>query len=136
MAFRYAARGTALLFATIALAGCASESLKSKRVPLTRGCYYSNRDMSEPGLGRTFPSSDKFWPSESRKAGETGAPEVNVCVAPDGTLAGEPTVVTSSGSERLDHAAIAMAKAGTYCPAMDGETKVARCKKIRVRFGY
>lgn len=88
----------------------------------------------KPGLGKNFPNSEDYYPAASKRLGETGTPIVRVCVGPNGKLEGEPTVETSSGSARLDEAAVKLAKAGRYTAgSADGQPN-SQCFAFRIKF--
>jgi len=112
----------------VALAACAGHPSKESFDEHT--CRYLTPDRSQPGLGRDFPLSETYRPS-----GESGQADVNMCVAADGSLVGDPTIVTSSGNRRIDKAVVTMMKAGTYCPAMDASGPVLRCFRMRIMMG-
>jgi TonB family protein len=114
---------------------CASQPVKPEPARAQGRCYYNANAPAEPGLGPNFPNTDDFWPPEARRKGQRGAVVVNVCVAPDGSIVGGPTTLESSGNESLDQAAIALAKAGTYCPRVQNGAPVGGCLKFRVKFG-
>jgi TonB family protein len=65
---------------------------------------------------------------------EAGSPLVHVCVGPDGEVADEPTIVTSSGSARLDAGALQLAKAGHYNPGTEDAKPVTACINMAVKF--
>jgi TonB family protein len=67
-----------------------------------------------------------YYPAASRRAGETGTAEVQVCVSPDGT----PTsarILTSSGFGNLDDAAIKFFREARFHPATEDGNAVAAC---------
>jgi periplasmic protein TonB len=81
-----------------------------------------------------FPSTEEYYPAASKRLGEEGAITVKVCVGPNGRLAEEPTVVTSSGISRLDEGAVKLAKAGRYVAgSVDGQT-TTDCFPFRIKF--
>lgn len=80
-------------------------------------------------------STDDYYPSQSLSLGEQGAAVVRICVTTGGRLDGRPTIESSSGSSRLDAAAIAWAREGLrFTPATRDGTAVAACKGLRVNF--
>ena len=89
-----------------------------------------------PQIAAGFPTSEDFYPAESRRSRTEGAVDVRACVDPDGRLAERPTVERSSGSEQLDQAALALAEAGSghYTPAFQEGRAVAGCFRFRVKF--
>jgi outer membrane biosynthesis protein TonB len=92
------------------------------------------RDI-RPGPG--FPQTEDFYPLEARKLGQTGATDVRACVDTMGKLTAPPTLVRTSGSPILDHAAIALATAGSghYVPAIEHGMLVSKCIVYSIRFG-
>ncbi|NDA43823.1 MAG: TonB family protein, partial [Gammaproteobacteria bacterium] len=60
---------------------------------------------------------------------------VKVCVDAKGKLIGDPSVVTSSGFDRLDEGAVKLARAGRYQPGMaGGQPQSESCVSFRVKF--
>jgi TonB family protein len=90
-------------------------------------------------LGRPaadFPNSDDYYPIASRRLGEMGVASVQVCVDDKGRLASAPTIAHSSGSARLDNAALRLAKAGTghYLSTTVNGAPVPDCYPFDIRF--
>jgi len=84
---------------------------------------------------RAVRPSDDYYPSESMTLGEEGVAIVRICVAPTGRIDGKPTIDKTSGSPRLDRAAVAWAReALRFTPATAGGVPVAACKGFRVNF--
>ncbi len=84
---------------------------------------------------RAVRPSDDYYPSESMTLGEEGVAIVKVCVAPTGRMDGKPVIDKSSGSPRLDRAAVAWAReALRFTPATENGVAVAACKGFRVNF--
>jgi len=80
-------------------------------------------------------SPDEFYPRESVPLQETGVAIVRVCVGPSGRLEGKPTIESSSGSARLDGAALTWAReALSFTPATRSGSPVSACKGFRVNF--
>jgi hypothetical protein len=73
----------------------------------------------------------------TKKLGETGASDVRACVDITGKLTMPPTLVRTSGSPRLDQAALKLATAGSghYLPAIEHGQLVSACFVFRIRFG-
>ena len=88
-----------------------------------------------PGA-RHFPLTRDYYPAASGKLGESGKVTVNACIDENGKLTERPTVVESSGSPRLDEAAVKMATAGSghYLPTLRAGKPVAMCFKFRIAF--
>jgi|SRR5450631_2764910 len=87
-----------------------------------------------PGAG--FPETGDFYPSPAIRAGEEGLSTVSVCVDVRGRLTSAPTTEKSSGSARLDDAALRLARAasGHYRAATDDGQPVNSCYPFGVRF--
>jgi TonB family protein len=88
------------------------------------------------GTGTTFPHAGDYYPDASRRSEEQGAAVLRVCVDAAGRLTSDPVSTESSGSGRLDAAAIKLAKAGTghYRPTTQDGRPVADCYPIKIRF--
>jgi TonB family protein len=88
------------------------------------------------GPGAGFPETADYYPSHSIRLGEEGLTTVNVCVDGKGRLTSEPTAVKSSGSTRLDEAAIKLARAGSghYRATTEDGQPVNSCYPFGVRF--
>jgi periplasmic protein TonB len=89
-----------------------------------------------PKPGKNFPATEDYYPAASQRMGEQGAVNVKACVGPNGKLTEDPTVAQTSGSSRLDDAAIKLAKAGSghYQPGTaDGQPDTA-CFVFRIKF--
>ena len=80
------------------------------------------------------PSTDEYYPPTSRRMGEQGTATVNVCSAPDGKVAGEPKVQKSSGSTRLDEAAVKWASHARFTPGTENGKPVESCIGFNVKF--
>lgn len=79
------------------------------------------------------PSTDEYYPSISRSAGEEGRPVIRVCLSVAGKLE-SAEVSDSSGFPRLDEAAVRVAKASRYKPTTEGGKPVASCANLPIRF--
>jgi protein TonB len=73
------------------------------------------------------------YPSISRRLGEQGLVSLRVQVAADGT-AGSVELQTSSGSSRLDQAALEAVKKWQFVPAKRGDQPVSASVVVPVRF--
>ncbi len=80
------------------------------------------------------PGVMEFYPIEARVARETGSVGLRVCAGPDGVLVGDPAVLKSSGSERLDAAARSWARAARWVPATSNRRAVEGCVELTARF--
>ena len=85
-------------------------------------------------IGR-MPSSEDYYPAASKRAEEQGSVTLKVCVDNKGKIIGNPSVVTSSGFERLDEGAVKLARAGRYQPGtVGGQAAPESCVSFRVKF--
>jgi protein TonB len=84
---------------------------------------------------RVVRPTDDYYPSQSLSLQEQGTAIVRVCVTPAGRLDGKPVIDTSSGSARLDAAALTWAReALRFTPATRDGVAIAACKGFRVNF--
>lgn len=91
--------------------------------------------LATPLQYRAVRSPDDYYPSASLSLQEEGTSIVQVCVAPTGRIDGAPTILESSGSKRLDAAALKWAsEALRFTPATEGGVPVSACKGFRVHF--
>jgi hypothetical protein len=88
------------------------------------------------GAGPAFPHPDEYYPDASRRLEEQGATSLQVCVDAAGRLTSDPEKTGTSGSGRLDAAAVRLAKAGSghYRPTTQDGRPVADCYPIKIRF--
>ena len=88
------------------------------------------------GPDRGFPNGEAFYPPASIRLGETGTASVQVCVNAEGRLTAAPVLERSSGSRRLDEAALRLATAGSghYRPSTEGGRAVSSCYSFPVEF--
>ncbi len=88
------------------------------------------------GPGKGFPNTADYYPDASRRISETGASDVQVCVDAQGRLTGDPLLARSSGSHRIDAAALSLARAGSghYRPTTQNGQPVSSCYAYRIRF--
>ncbi|MBM4213682.1 MAG: energy transducer TonB [Gammaproteobacteria bacterium] len=83
----------------------------------------------------SMPSSEDYYPAASKRAEEQGTVTIKVCVDAKGKIIGNPTVVTSSGFERLDEGGVKLARAGRYQPGtVGGKPQDDSCVSFRVKF--
>jgi TonB family protein len=103
-------------------------------LPPVTPAHVVQRTAGGPDAG--FPETAEFYPSPSIRSGEEGISTVQVCVDSRGRLTSEPTTARSSGSARLDDAAIKLARAGSghYRPATEDGQPVNSCYALGVRF--
>ena len=90
--------------------------------------------IKPPSPGKNFPSSSDYYPAASMRLGEEGVATVHACVAPNGRLAEEPTIVKTSGSARLDEGALKLAKAGHYNPGTEDGKPIQACVNFAIKF--
>lgn len=83
---------------------------------------------------RESPSTDDYYPPVSRRLNEQGTTTVHVCPGPDGRVEGQPTVVKSSGSSRLDAAAIRWATHARFNPGTADGKPIKYCVSFNVVF--
>jgi TonB family protein len=88
------------------------------------------------GPGAGFPETAEFYPSHSIRLGEEGISTVQVCVDRKGRLTSEPSTLKGSGSDRLDEAALKLARAGSghYRATTEDGQPVNSCYAFGVRF--
>jgi TonB family protein len=81
-------------------------------------------------------SPGEFYPAESVKRREEGAPVVKVCIGPTGKLLRDPVVTESSGFPELDKAAVRLAKSTRYAAGTDanGAPLAESCIEYSVTF--
>jgi TonB family protein len=92
------------------------------------------RIQGGPAAG--FPNAADYYPAGAIRAREQGVASVQVCVDPHGRLTSPPTLDGSSGSERLDTAALRLAASasGHYRPTSENAQPVSACFPLRIRF--
>lgn len=79
--------------------------------------------------------TEEYYPPASIAMEEQGVSIVRVCVDAAGKINGQPTIQTTSGSKRLDQAAIRWARESLrFTPATENGVGVAACKGFRVNF--
>jgi TonB family protein len=88
------------------------------------------------GPDKDFPNTDDYYPAASRRMAETGAATVQVCIDAHGRLSGEPVLMQSSGSRRIDEGVLNLARAGSghYRPTREDGAPVNSCFPFRIRF--
>jgi protein TonB len=75
-----------------------------------------------------------FYPPTSIRMNETGSTLIKYCWGTDGKLTGTPTVEKSSGSSRLDEAAIRLGSQERMKPGTVDGQPVAACASLSVKF--
>ena len=83
-----------------------------------------------------FPAPDSFYPDASRRLGEEGTAQVKLCIGAGGRLTQPPIIIRSSGSPRLDRAAIKYGEAtsGHFHPATRNGVPVTVCTVLPIKF--
>ena len=86
-------------------------------------------------IARDFPSTDSYYPDASRRLGEQGTALVHMCIGPGGRVS-DPRIQKSSGSSRLDGAALryAQATSGHFRPETRNGVPVTVCTNLPIKF--
>jgi len=84
--------------------------------------------------GRRSPSTADYYPPSSRRLGEEGTTTVSVCIGPDGRVVGQSKLEKSSGSTRLDEAALKYALRTRWVPGTEAGRPVQACNSFNVKF--
>jgi protein TonB len=93
------------------------------------------RVAGSPAKMKSAVDPDQFYPPGAKRREEQGSPVVQACVGPNGRLVREPVVTETSGFPELDGAAVKVAKANRYTPAMEAGTALPEsCVKFKVKF--
>jgi periplasmic protein TonB len=110
------------------------EVIAEPGIPPVTPSHLVQRLAGGPGAG--FPETAEFYPSHSIRLAEEGISTVEVCVDKRGRLTSDPTTVKGSGSERLDEAALKLARAGSghYRATTEDGQAVNSCYAFGVRF--
>jgi TonB family protein len=91
-----------------------------------------------PHPGPGFPQTSEFYPAESAKRGEEGTTTTTVraCFDTNGKLTENIQILKSSGIERIDRAASALATKGSgrYIPLHQDGHSVAGCMAFNIAF--
>ncbi|MHB1542129.1 MAG: energy transducer TonB [Steroidobacteraceae bacterium] len=89
-----------------------------------------------PQAGRGFPRTQSYYPESSRRLGEQGTATVNICIGPNGRLTSAPRLIRSSGSPRLDRAALRYARAtsGHWIPEKRNGVPISSCAALPIKF--
>jgi protein TonB len=83
-----------------------------------------------------LPPTEDYYPDASRRLGEQGTAYVKLCIGPGGKVVGTPAIQKSSGSSRLDQAALryALATSGHFSPETRNGQAVTVCTALPIRF--
>ncbi len=79
------------------------------------------------------PNVDEYYPPTSTRLGEEGTAKVKVCVGVNGRVT-TATLADSSGFERLDEAAVKVAKLYRFNPATEDGKPVEACAPLPIKF--
>ncbi|HUN73617.1 MAG TPA: energy transducer TonB [Steroidobacteraceae bacterium] len=79
-------------------------------------------------------STDDYYPEASRRLEEQGTALVYACAGTTGRIEGSPKVEKSSGSSRLDQAALRYAQHAHYHPATEDGKPIPGCTRFAVTF--
>ncbi len=79
------------------------------------------------------PDPQDYYPNQSKQLEEEGQIRVRICVGTNGRV-GEATVATPSEFERLNEAAVKLAKQYRFRPATEGGKPVDQCVVLPVKF--
>ena len=74
------------------------------------------------------------YPEVSRRLEEEGITTVNVCVGPNGRVDGEATLVASSGSDRLDRAALSWIEDQRFEAGMTNGVEERKCRDLEIEW--
>lgn len=87
-------------------------------------------------ISNGFPPTDDYYPDASRRLGEQGTALVKLCIGAGGRVVGDPTIQKSSGSSRLDQAALRYARAtsGHFEPETRNGQPVTVCTALPIKF--
>ena len=80
------------------------------------------------------PPTDDYYPPTSRRMNETGSTVINVCLDDGGKMAGDPKVAKSSGSSRLDEAAVRWGSHARFIQGTLNGKPVQGCTEFLVTF--
>jgi periplasmic protein TonB len=83
-----------------------------------------------------LPDTQDYYPDASRRLGEQGTAYVKLCIGAGGKVVGQPAIQKSSGSSRLDQAALryAQATSGHFSPETRNGTPVTVCTALPIKF--
>jgi protein TonB len=92
--------------------------------------------VTQLSIRGALPPTDDYYPDASRRLGEQGTALVKLCIGPGGRVTGTPAIQRSSGSSRLDQAALryALATSGHFSPETRNGIAVTVCTALPIRF--
>jgi periplasmic protein TonB len=107
-----------------------------KRVVRAAPAPVAVRTTPLSAIQNDFPSTDQYYPDASRRLGEQGTALVKLCIGAGGRVVGDPAIQRSSGSSRLDEAAVRYAKAtsGHFNPATRNGAAITECVSLPIKF--
>jgi periplasmic protein TonB len=80
------------------------------------------------------PPTDDYYPPTSRRMNETGSTTIDVCLDDGGKMQGDPKVSKSSGSSRLDEAAVRWGSHARFIQGTLNGKPTASCTAFLVTF--
>ena len=80
------------------------------------------------------PPTDDYYPPTSRRMNETGSTTIDVCMDEGGKMTGDPKVAKSSGSSRLDEAAVRWGSHARFIQGTLNGKPVSGCTAFLVTF--
>jgi protein TonB len=80
------------------------------------------------------PSPQEYYPPTSIRMNEAGTAIIKLCAAADGSVAGTPSVEKSSGSSRLDEAAVKWGVHVRMKPETSDGKPIGGCVPLKVTF--
>jgi protein TonB len=110
--------------------------MTEKKAPLPSGpaSKPALRYIIHARVSENFPNPDAFYPPASIRREEQGLVGVQVCVGVDGKLLDMPSVAKTSGSARLDEAALKLARSGRYLAGSVDGVPIIDCMQLPIRF--
>jgi protein TonB len=87
----------------------------------------------KPNPKATQPNVDEYYPPTSTRLGEEGTAKVKVCVGVNGRVE-TSTLSETSGFDRLDEAALKVAKLYRFIPATENGKPVEACAAMPIKF--
>jgi len=93
------------------------------------------RGPTVPARPLYVPGGMDRYPPESRRARESGAPTIRICISAAGTVE-SVEVARSSGFPRLDDAAVGIGREARFRPATQDGQPVPACMAYRIRFAF
>ncbi|HUN25339.1 MAG TPA: energy transducer TonB [Steroidobacteraceae bacterium] len=101
--------------------------------PAPRPVHHAVIRVASLDMRRSGDPND-YYPPTSRRLEEQGTAIVRACVNSEGRLDGSPSIQHTSGSSRLDEAAVKYASHARYNPETEDGRPVPGCTAFRVKF--